>query len=894
MTTTHYLTALFDPRAIAVIGASANPGSTGDVIFNNLLTHGYQGRLVAVNPHHQTLLGQPCVPDIESVPPPIDLAIITSPPRTIPQLIAQCARAGIHHVIVVSHPAGVVSNSAALEQRIREAALSSGVRFMGPKSLGFVRPHASLNATFTDISAIAGDLALVAQSGAMCAAVLDWATMNRLGLSLAVSIGEVMDVDFGDVLDYLANDEYTRYILLHVERIRHARRFISALRSAARIKPVIVLKSGNHTGDDALDNDAAQLADQVFDAAVRRAGAVRVSNVSQLFHAARALAGRLHPRGSRLAIISNGTGPARMASDGARRLGVPLASFGGDTVAALTPLLPADWKSHNPIDLSGDASTERYLEVTRLVARDPGVDAVLIILSPMSLVSPLAVAEGLVQLARESAVALCCCFMGGKLVDGARQALKDAGVPVFRTPDTVIELFHSISAYYDNQKLLLEVPSPGGGTGRAASGNGRALVDALVTERCTRLPRMQAHALLHSFGVPVRPCLSARGITEAMFVAEQLGLPVDMALEGAAGSSDTSDTPAMRRKLSSLESVRSAVHELAARQGDAAGQGGVTPHVTFSPNRERPQARHFVLRVLRDPVFGPVLQLGSAGLQGEALRDHAVALPPLNRVLARNLIEATRQGQMLTAGLNQYSADLTALEDALLAVSNMVCELPALESLEIHPLIVDAAGCVALEARVLIDPVRGEGQGRYNHLAIHPYPAHLCQEWRMAGGGRVQVRPVRPEDAALEQAFVSAMSDESRRFRFMDGTRELPPSQIVRLTQIDYDREMALIAVVREGGGERQIGSVRYVQTPDGESVEFALAVADAWQKCGLGRRLMEAIIDCARDRLYRSVVGEVLANNEKMLKLMARLGFAILPHPESNDLKRVVKPLRD
>ncbi|GAA3989137.1 GNAT family N-acetyltransferase [Comamonas faecalis] len=892
MSTTHYLSALFDPRSIAVIGASENPGSTGYVIFNNLLSHAYQGRLVAVNPHHDTLLGQPCVPDIESVPVPVDLAIITTPPRTIAQVIAQCARVGIHHVIVVSHPAGVASNAAAIERRIREAALSADVRFMGPKSLGFVRPHVALNATFTDISAIPGDLALVAQSGAMCAAVLDWATMSRVGISLAVSLGEAMNIDFGDVLDYLANDEHTRYILLHVEKIRHARRFISALRSAARIKPVIVLKSGNHASDDDLDGDAAALADQVFDAAVRRAGAVRVSNVSQLFHAARALAGGLHPRGSRLAIISNGTGPARMAADSARRLGVPLATLQADTQAALKPLLPADWHNANPIDLSGDATTERYLEVTQLLVRDAAVDAVLIVLSPMALVSPQVVAEGLVRIARESAVALCCCFMGGQLVGSARKTLEDAGVPVFRTPDTVIELFHNISNYYDNQKLLLEVPSPGRGTQRAASGNGRALVDALIAERCSQLSRMQAHALLHSYGVVVRPSLGAHSITEALFVAEQLGLPVDMYLETVRAPASTAEQ-AVRRKLSSLESVRSALHDLAALQ-DAEADGGAPLHVSLAPSRERSHALHFVLRVLRDPVFGPVLLLGAAGLQGEVLRDMAVALPPLNRVLARNLIEATRLGQTLQAGATRPAADQAALEDALIAVSNMVCDLPALETLEIHPLIVDAQGCQAVEARVVIDPIRGEDQGRFAHLAIHPYPAQLCQEWRMRDGSRIQVRPVRPEDAVLEQAFVSAMSDESRHFRFMDGTRELPPSQIVRLTQIDYDREMALIAVVRDDDGERQVGSVRYVQTPDGESVEFALAVADAWQKCGLGRRLMEVIIDCARDKLYRSIVGEVLANNAKMLKLMTRLGFAVLPHPERTDLKWVVKPLRE
>lgn len=892
MSTTHYLAGLFEPRAIAVIGASEKEGSIGHVIFRNLLASGYRGQLLAVNPRHTTLLGQPCVPDIESAGAPVDLAIITTAPRTIAEIIAQCGRAGIRNAIVVSHPAAVAANSATTERRIREAALNAGIRFLGPKSLGIVCPHAALNATFTDIAALPGDLALVAQSGAMCAAVLDWATTNRIGLSLAVSLGEAMNVDFGDVLDYLANDERTRYILLHVEKIRHARRFISALRSAARIKPVILLKSGQHAGDDELEPDAAELADQVFDAAVRRAGVVRVRDLGQLFHAARALAAGFHPRGSRLAILSNGTGPARMAADSARHLGIPFGALQADTVTALKPLLPREWRGTNPIDLGGDANSERYLEATRLIAADGQIDAILVMLSPLAVVSPKAVAEGLVDIARRHRITLCCCFMGGSQVGAARQTLEEAGIPVFRTPDTVIELFHNIAAYYQNQQLLLQVPSPGRPVQDSRTDSGRVLAEALIAERRRVLSHMETHALLLTCGMPVRPSLVAHTATEAMFVAEQLGLPVDMHLESPE-LPDAFDDKRVRRKLASIEAVRGALHDLSEAQHQSAPERRIHG-VTLAPHRERPNARQFFVEVFRDPVFGPVIRLGAGGSQGEALRDYAVALPPLNRFLAGNLIDATRIGRTLAASSKQPAADRSALEDALLALSNLVCTLPALDRLYINPLIVDEDGCLAIDAQLALDPLRGAGQVRYAHMAIHPYPAHLCQSWPMRDGSIVHVRPVRPEDAPLEQAFVSAMSDESRYFRFMDGTRELPPSQLVRLTQVDYDREMALIAVVDDDGQERQVGSARYVQTPDGESVEFGLAVDDRWQKCGLGRRLMDAIIDCAREKLYRTMVGDVLADNEKMLNLMARLGFTILPHPDGHELKRVVKSLRD
>jgi acetyltransferase len=893
MPSIHYLNSLFEPRSIAVIGASEKSGSIGHVILKNILANGYKGDLFAVNPRYSSVLGQPCLASIEKTGSPVDLAIITTAPRTIAEIIAQCGRAGVRNAIVVTNPGSVAANSATTERRIRDAALNAGVRFLGPKSLGIVSPHASINATFTEIPVTPGDLALVAQSGAMCAAVLDWASANRVGMSLAVSLGEAMNIDFGDVLDYLANDDRTRYILLHVEKIRHARRFISALRSAARIKPVILLKSGHHAGEENAELDDLELSDQVFDAAVQRAGVVRVKDLSQLFHAARALASGFHPRGSRLAILSNGTGPAHMAVDSARRLGVPVPRLQSATVSALRSILPREWQGQNPIDLGGDASSERFLETARIVAQDEQIDAVLVVLSPLALVSPQAVAEGLVEISRTTPITLCCCFMGGEQVSNARQILEQAGIPVFRTPDTVIALFHNISTYYLNQKMLLQVPSPCSSNEGERSGSGRALVDALIAERRRGLSRMETHTLLHAYGVHVRQSMVAHSAVEAMFLAEQIGLPVDIQLESTDLRDEYGDKT-VRRKLSSIESVRSAVLDLieAKRQK---GSEQATHGVSIARYIDRSAGRQFLIRVFHDPVFGPVILLGAGGSHGEALRDYAVALPPLNRVLARNLINATRIGRSLGAADTLPEADDWTLEEALLCISRMVCELPSLGELEINPLVIDEQGRgMVLDARLSLDPARGAGQARYAHMAIHPYPAHLCQEWPMQNGSVVRVRPVRPEDAPLEQAFVDAMSDESRHFRFMDSMRELPPSQIIRLTQVDYDREMGLVAVVNDDGKERQVGSARYVQTPDGESVEFGLAVADSYQKCGLGRRLMEATIECAREKLYRTMVGDVLADNHKMLKLMTRLGFSIMPHPDDNGLKRVTRLLRD
>lgn len=894
MLRTHYLNALLEPQSLAIIGASEKEGSIGHVILRNILANGFKGKLWAVNPKHAEILGQACVPTVDQIGSRVDLAIVTTAPRTIPLIIEQCSKAGVLHLIVVSNPASAAGSSATLERRIRDAARNFGVRILGPKSLGILRPCISLNATFTEIAALPGDLALVTQSGAMCAAVLDWATMNKIGVSSAVALGAAMDVDFGEILDYLVSDDRTRYILLHVERVRNARKFMSALRSAARVKPVILFKSGNHGVDQFMDSASGQveLDDEVFDAAVRRAGVVRVQSISQLFHAAQALASGFHPRGNQLAIISNGTGPAAMAADCARTLGIPLPELAPDTVAAMKKFVPQDWAGRVPIDLGGDATPERYLQAIQALAQDANVDAILVVLSPIAMAQPKSVAMGIVDIVRNQRITLCCCFMGGEQVTEARKILEDAGIPVFLTPDTVIELFHSISKYYQNQKLLLQTPGPSHNLERTGANNAKPLMDALLGEHRQVLSGMETRTLLHSFGISVQPAMIAHNATEAMFIAEQIGLPVDMKVDSP-NLSFKVEAGGNRLNVASIDSVRLAFQDVVdtARQRfpDAQING-----VAIDAHRSRPNGRELMIRVFRDPVFGPVISFGAGGQHLEVFRDRAVALPPLNRFLARNLIDSTRVSRTLLEFHGLPAADLQAVENTLLSVSNMVCELPWIKELEINPLVVDENGAIAAHAWMAIDHTLDAGRGRYAHMAIHPYPAHLCREWPMRDGTVVTVRPVRPEDATLKQEFVQGLSEEARYFRFMDGTRELPPSLIVRFTQVDYDREMVLLAIVRQEGKERQIGSARYTQTPDGESVEFALAIDDRWQKCGLGRRLMGAIMDCAREKSYRTMVGDVLSDNQKMLRLMTTLGFSVLPHPEGTSMKRVVKQLQE
>nr|MBL8410691.1 bifunctional acetate--CoA ligase family protein/GNAT family N-acetyltransferase [Dechloromonas sp.] len=891
----HYLTSLFEPKSVAVIGASDRENSVGNIIFKNILSSGYKGRLYAINPKHETIQGQQAYKSIEEIGARVEMAVIATRPQTVPQLIEQCGRSGVRNVIVIAagfSEAGHIG--AALERKVLEIARSYNVRILGPNCLGIIRPELGLNATFTKITAAPGNLALVSQSGAMCSAVLDWAKANQVGFSSVISLGMTADVDFGEILDYLIYDSRTHYILMYVEGIRNARRFMSALRSAARIKPIILLKAGRHEAGSmaaATHSGMAAVSDTVFDAAVRRAGVVRVQNVGQLFYAAKALASKFRPQGNRLAIITNGGGPGAMAADRAGDLGIPLAELSNETMAVLNKALPTSWSHSNPIDIAGDATPERYRDTILAVTHDPNVDSTLVMLSPQAMTDPLGVAQAIIEIADKLNRSIICCWMGEEQVAVSRKLLEDSGIPAFRMPETAIELFHHISKYYRNQKLLLQTPEPTRQHGRPEAEGAKMLIEALLAERRKVLSEMESKAILRAFKVPVAQTMVARTATEALLLAEQIGFPIAMKVDSP-DLPHKSDAGGVRLNIGNAPAVRNAYHDIIdtvqKRHPNAKING-----VSIEPFLSHPNGREVMIGVFRDPIFGPVITFGAGGFDVEIFSDRSVALPPLNKFLAKDLIESTRASKILDQFHNMPPVDREAIKEVLLCISEMVCELPWIMELDLNPLIVDENGAIAADARIVIDHAANASGDRYSHMAIYPYPVHLIQEWQMNDGKVVTIRPIRPEDAELDQEFVKAMSDESRYYRFMDTLRELTQTMLVRFTQIDYDREMALVATIADDDGkESQIGVARYVGNPDGESVEFALAVGDDWQKCGVGRKLMTALIECARMKGYRAVVGDVLSTNAKMFRLMTSLGFTIHPHPEDTAVKRVVKPL--
>lgn len=889
----HNLRKLFSPKSVAVIGASERANAVGEIVFRNMLESGYRGLLYAVNPAHQEVQGQRAYASIEEIQTPVEMAVICTEAETVPDIIAACGKHGVRAAVVLSAGfAEASAHGAALERTMLVNAKNYGVRIIGPNCLGIIRIATGLNATFFKGRIKSGNLALISQSGALCTAILDWAPPNDIGFSSVVSMGAASDVDFGEILDSLATDVQTSSILMYVEGIRKARGFMSALRAAARSKPVFVMKVGRHdAGSRAVRSHTGALvgSDDVFDAALRRAGVVRVESIGGLFSAAKSLASRHRYSGDRLAIITNGGGPGIMAIDRAVDLGVRIANLSPETVEKLNQVLPDIWSHNNPVDIIGDATPQRYRDTVGICMADPGVDGVLVILTPQAMTQPLEVATLLIEDAGTFTKPLLTSWMGAAHTMDGRGRFTQANIPSFSTPEAAVEAFSYLTAYYRNQRLLAQVPGPLSHRDAPDVAGAHMLIESVLAERRKVLSEMESKALLSAFQIPVANTVVARSPSEALLLAEQFGFPVAMKINSP-DITHKSDVGGVKLNLTNAAAVRSAYHEIIegvrTNRPDARVDG-----VSLQPMVCKPNGRELMVGVFSDPIFGPVISFGAGGTAVEVLRDRAIALPPLNGFLARELIGSTRVAKLLGSFRHMPPVHMEALESLLLRVSEMVCELPWLREMDINPLIVDEHGLLAVDARVMVDyaPISAD---RYAHMAIHPYPAHLMTYWQLPDGTDVTIRPMRPEDAAIEQDFVRHLSDEAKYLRFMHAVQELSEPMLVRFTQLDYDRELALIAVTEEKGREVEIGVCRYAINPDGESCEFALVVSDQWQHKGIGHRLMGSLIDAARRKGLKIMEGEVLVSNHAMLTLVATLGFAIATSREDPSTKKVTKVL--
>ena len=889
----HFLHRLFNPRSVAVFGASERAGSVGALVFQNLREGSFKGEVFPINPKRDEVQGVKAYPSLEALGRPVDLAVITTPAHTVPAIIEACGELGVHYAVVLSagfREAG--KEGERLEKAVVENAHRYGIRFIGPNCLGIMRPGIGLNTTFFKGDAIPGRLALVSQSGALCTAVLDWAQDNRVGFSTVVSTGISADIDFGEVLDYLIADPKTDSALLYIEGIHNARSFMSGLRAAARAKPVIALKVGRHAaGSDAAHSHTGALvgSDDVFDAALRRAGVVRGMRIAHLFAAAQSLASRYRAQGRRLAILTNGGGPGAMASDRAADLGIPLAELTDATRKRLDEVLPKTWSHGNPVDVIGDADAERYRGAVRACLEDKGVDGVLVVLTPQAMTEPDKVAAAVVEEAKQSEKPLFTCWMGERQVAAGRDAFVDAGVPTFNTPEVAVEAFSYLVSYYDNQELLLQTPGPLSHHQAPDVEGARLIIEGALSEGRKVLSEAESKAILGAFHISTARAVVVRSPNEALVQAEALGFPVALKINSP-DVTHKSDAGGVRLNITNAHGVRSAFNEIM----DAVKRNRPNARidgVTVEPMLQRANGRELMTGIFNDPLFGPVVAFAAGGTAVEIMGDRSVALPPLNHFLAEDMIRRTRVAKMLGAFRHMPPADTEALREVLLRVSEMACELPWVRELDINPLIVDETGAVAVDARVVVDYYT-RTQDHYSHMAIYPYPSHLVHHWQLPDGTDLVIRPIRPEDAEIEQAFVRRLSSRTKYFRFMQTLEELSPSMLARFTQIDYDREMALIAVVGRGSAETEIGVARYIINPDGRSCEFAVVVDDTWQRKGIAHKLMEQLMEAARDKGLETMEGEVLTENTEMLNLSKTLGFAVRTKDDDPSLKHVERRL--
>ncbi|RLQ23598.1 GNAT family N-acetyltransferase [Seongchinamella sediminis] len=892
----HYLESIFSPESVAVVCDQAYC-NIGRQVLENLQGSGFPGLVHAVMPCCTVAdaAGHTPLQQVSEISEAPELAVIAARAEEQAGLLRQCGELGVNAVIILSGGFSETQvQGRALQHELLEIARNYDIDLVGPRCLGIIRPASKLNVSSARSPVAHGKVALVTQSGAFCSALLDWADSGGHGFSAVASLGSTTDVGLGDVLDYLAQDPHTTSILLYVERITDARLFLSGLRAAARLKPVVVIKSGrNESGERAtLSHIHAPLgSDDVFDAAIRRAGAVRVTVVGQLFAAATILSSGVRTQGPNLAVITNGGGPGVMAADWAGSIGVKLASLAPDTVAELSRILPGHWSHCDPVDILGDADEARYGAATRAVLADDNVDGLLVLCTPQGFTDPTACAEAVVAAARDTRKPLLASWMGARLVSEARDILTAAGVPHFIAPEEGVDAFSHLASYKANQRALLQVPRPLSEYEDPDIYGATLIVDHVLGERRKSLGSAEAKAVLRAFHIPVLPSIDASTPAEAQAAADKLGLPVAMKVNSP-DIKYREDVGGVRLNIRESGSVPLVFDELYRDVGEHFPYARLAG-VTVEPMASRGRTREIRVAITRDPVFGPVIRLGAAGASMEALRgETAVALPPLNDYLGKELIARSNLARYLGQYRTFPAVDTDKLSEVLQRVSEIACELPDIDTLEIDPLLVDEQSAIAVGVHITVAP-GAKGGERYAHMAIHPYPANLESKLVLADGTELEIRPIRPEDGRSEADFVANLSAESKYFRFMHGLDRLTPTMLARFTQIDYDREMAIVAVVPGAdGSDSFIGVARYVTNPDGDSCEFALTVADAWQARGIGPRLMQRLIEIAGERGLDTMLGEVLAQNSRMLRMCKRLGFSSMRNPDDPEVIVVSLPL--
>lgn len=871
------LNRIFKPRTVAVIGASNNEGSVGYALIRNMIGSGFNGTVYPINYKNKSIYGVRSYAKLSDTRDEIDLAIIATPSATVPDLVKECGEYGVGGIVIIS--AGFMEageSGQEMSDTILGYAKKYNMRIIGPNCLGFIKPSIKLNASFANKMALPGKIAFISQSGALCTAILDWSVEQNVGFSHFVSIGSMLDVGFHDLIDYFGSDPHTSSIVIYMESITHTRKFMSAARAFARTKPIIVLKAGksdagakvalSHTGTLA-GNDIA------FAAAFKRAGIIPVNTIEELFNAAQALAMQPRPKGRRLAIITNAGGPGVLATDHLIKLGGELAQLSDETLEKLNNALPPVWSHGNPIDVLGDADAKRYKDATEAVLLDKAVDGVLVILTPQAMTKADEIAAEIVKLVDKYPKPILASWMGEKDVEKGREILETNNIPVYRIPENAVNTFISMYRYTRNIEALHETPSTIPHSFNPDTEKNHALIKSIMDQNRYVLTEDEAKSVLTNYGIPITRHGLATTEQEVSGICQKIGYPVVMkiASEDITHKTDTGGVVLnIKNEEEAIDSYKKIIEGALSAKPDANIKGVLIEEMVS-------KEYELIIGSKKDPIFGPIIVFGMGGVAVEVFKDLNVGLPPLNMVLAQRIIEDTRIYRLLKGYRGMKGADIEAIKFLLYKFAYLVMDFPQIKEIDINPYVVDHTGGVVLDAKIVLDEtVSPEKVKSYSHLVISPYPRELSREWTMSDGTKTLIRPIKPEDEPMERELFKRISKQTEYFRFFGKLGTVTHEMLIRYTQIDYDREIALIAKVNENGEDAMAGVVRLVADANNDAAEFAILVADDYQGKGLGNKFMNLIMEIAEQRKIRKVYATVLNANTVMLHMFRKRGFTI------------------
>ncbi len=876
----HRLEKIFQPKSIAAIGASDREGTVGNALIKNLIQGSFTGNVYPVNSRHDTIQGLKSYQTIGDIPERIDLAVIATPAKVVPGLVEECGQAGVGGLVILS--AGFAEAGEAgqrMYQEILKTAKKYHMRVIGPNCLGFINPSMGINASFAADMALPGKIAFISQSGALCTGILDWSLDQNVGFSHFVSIGSMVDVGFADLIDYFGSDPHTSSILIYMESLKDVRRFMSAARAFARNKPIILLKSGkSEEGAKASMSHTGSLAgnDEVFRAAFRRAGILQVDTIEQLFDFAQALATQPLPKGNRLAIVTNAGGPGVLATDYLSSNGGKLARLSRETMQRLDEVLPPHWSHGNPVDVLGDAGPEKYQAAIEACASDENVDATLVILTPQEVTDSEAIAKALVKSKGKKPVLAC--WMGEGEVRSGREILEAGKVPNYRYPENAVDVFLKMYRYSRNLELLYETPPNIPEKISFERGPARQLIEGIIAEGRYQLTELEAKQLMNYYDIPTPPGKVVQSADEAAIYASEIGFPVVMKIASPEIAHKT-DVGGVMLHITDKANARDAYQKImtnVAENCPGAEIEGVRVEKMIDKKYE------LLVGSKKDPIFGPVIVFGTGGILVELYKDTSMGLPPLNMALAQRIIENTRVYKLLQGYRGLPGVDIEAVQFLLVKFSYLLMDLPEISEIDINPFAIDQHGGLALDAHIVLDKkYLPRSQKPFSHLVISPYPTQYKKEITLKNGQKVKLRAIKPEDEPVERAMFDYVSEESLYYRFFSYSFDVSHASLIRYTQIDYDREMAIIALVEEDGEEKMAGVVRVISDPWRETAEYAILVADPWQQNGLGNALTDYIIEISRKRGIQKLYAEVLNINSIMSHILRKRGFVVTERNE-------------